>query len=183
VELRLCLLLSWLGSGSWAGCSAPELAPSGLVFVEGGVIVDGGVEAGGRPLAEGRELLERSWTPGETLEIQGRTGFAKGTAPSEPECFALFRILVGATEEVEVVFHPDGHTLELRAASQPVRILDSWTGRTMGRLPLPSITSTPAELPAECPFQGILVTTVSSEDGRWASFEDAGGEISLAVFR
>jgi hypothetical protein len=183
VERSLSLLLPWLGFVAWTGCSAPELAPSGLVFVEGGVIVDGGVEAGGRPLAEGRELLERSWTPGEALEIQGRTGFAAGTAPSEPECFALFRITLGAAAQVEVAFHPDGHTLEIRADSQPVRVLDSWTGRAMGRLPLSSATSRSVELPAGCPHQGTVVTTVSSEDGRWASVEDDGEASRIAVFR
>ena len=67
-------------------------------FVPGGVVVDGGIEATGTALTDGRTLVEKVWSPGESVKIVGKSGVAEGTAPGQPTCLALFYLGLGDGE-------------------------------------------------------------------------------------
>jgi hypothetical protein len=170
------------------GCTAPELAPSGIEFVRDGVIVDGGIGADGELLNDGRELLSRDWHVGESMEIRGRNGRAVGTAPDSPRCAVLWQIEVGTSSEVELAFSFDDSILKITEVDAPTRILDGWrgvpiTGKT------PSWNSNRAGLPPACLGSAPVVQAIASGDQyRFAAVEGpvsdgAGDRYRVTMYR
>jgi len=104
------------------GCSrAPDVAVSPH-FVRGGVVIDG-------------VFTEGSWSAGDV--------FAGATAPSVPECVALFEVplgdvsrqiaMGGEAPDTALAFSPDGSVLAIGSYRGEVMIVDGWTGEVRAR--------------------------------------------------
>lgn len=153
------------------GCTAPELAPSGIEFVRDGLIVDGGIGADGELLNDGRELLSRDWRVGESIEIRGRNGRAVGTAPDSPQCAVLWQVEVGTSPAIDVAFSVDGSILKIVEPDAPERKLDGFRGLpvTTGAS---SWKSDKAGLPQSCVGSApVVYAVVSGDTYRFAAIE------------
>ena len=155
-------------------CSAPELAPAGIRFVQGGVIVDGGIDAGGTLLTDGRELIVRDWTALETLEIKGRQGRAVGTAPKNPECSELFSVDMGSDAKATMAFAPGGDRLVITRTSGERFMVDGWRGVSMGMETSDHWAATKAQLPPRCQASAPVVLQAAALTDNPASFRSGG---------
>jgi hypothetical protein len=156
-------------------------------FVPGAVVVDGGIDAEGTALTDGRTLVSRDWTPGETVQVVGKTGSAEGVAPSEPRCLALFYLGLGDVRDATLQLSRDGTTVVV-TSSAGRRVVDSWRGAAAAD-PGTDLIATPAEVPARCqgsiPVQAAIAVP---GDGRVAAVEGPipeGDEVGyrLTVYR
>jgi hypothetical protein len=124
-----------------AGCANPP-AP-GLVFVRDGVIAPAGDGQTGRPLGGDRVLVERPWTPGETV----RSGTVTAVAPATPECVELWSVRLGNVDRIvasggeppdtSLAFSPGATRLAIGAYTGEVLVADGWTGEVIARRTLP----------------------------------------------
>jgi hypothetical protein len=171
-----------------SGCTAPELAPSGIEFVRDGVIVDGGIGVGGELLNDGRELLKRDWRIGETLEIVGKNGRAVGSAPESPQCAVLWQVDLGTSSTVELSFSQDGSALKITTDAETSRTLDAWRGVPV-KHESEQWNSVVAGLPRVCVGSTPLVRAIIAEDQyRYAAFEGplsdgAGDRYRVTMYR
>jgi hypothetical protein len=122
------------------GCrSAPVEQPPAerLVFVRGGVLAEAG--SGGRGIGGGRELLERGWTPGESVTVGRRTD----PAPARPECVPLFHVDLADVRSLvsrgvsapgtAMAWSPDGSKLAIGSYRGEIVVVDGWTGAELAR--------------------------------------------------
>lgn len=120
------------------GCSPAESpAPQGaLQFVRGGVLAPSGE---GRALADGRVWVERSWKPGETVEVGGLSA----VAPRLAECAPLFHVglgdvsrlvaMGGEAPDTALAWSPDGGRLAVGGYTGELVVVDGWTGEEIAR--------------------------------------------------
>ncbi len=134
------------------------------MFVPGGVVVDGGIEAGGTALTDGRALIERPWTPGETVRIVGESGTAEGVAPAEPRCLALFYLGLGDAPDSTIRFSTDG-TVVAVDNKYGRRLVDGWRGQPIEGLGPDTFVSTVAPVPERCTGSIPVTTSIAAPDG------------------
>ncbi|MGB0640435.1 MAG: hypothetical protein ACPGTU_13940, partial [Myxococcota bacterium] len=171
------------------GCTAPELAPSGIEFVRDGVIVDGGIGADGELLNDGRELLIRDWQVGESLEIRGRNGRAVGIAPDAPTCSVLWQVEIGSSSMARLAFSADDSILKITGSEtkeegrNAVQTLDGWRGVAVTETPA-QWSSRDAGLPQACMGSVTVVRAIVSGDGyRFAAIEGPVSEGAEKQYR
>lgn len=136
---RILCLIAALPLLPLLGCSdpAPIVVEGELGFLRGAVLAPAG--AGGRPVGGGRELVERAWTPGETITVGG----VQDQAPARAECVPLFSASLGDVDSMTsmggeapntaLVWSPDGSRLAVGTHRGEVLLLDGWTGDELGR--------------------------------------------------
>ncbi len=131
----LAMLCLWTGA-----CSEPMTPPppGELIFVRGGLMspTDRGE---GQRLPTGGRLVERAWTPGETVQLDGLSA----VAPDLAECLPLFSVDLGdvsrliaaggAAPDTSLAFSPDGALLAVGTHRGELLLLDAWTGRVKAR--------------------------------------------------
>jgi len=125
-----------------AACSgrpAPAPPAGELVFLRGAVLSPAAGDDG-QPVAGGRRLVDRAWSPGDTVQLDGLTG----TAPARAECVALFhadlgdvaRLIAmgGEAPNTALAFSPGlGDRLAVGSYLGELLVLDGWTGDVLGR--------------------------------------------------
>lgn len=121
-----------------AACGAAPEPPGELIFLRDAVLVPGAVD-GGRQVGGGRNLVERDWTPGESVSVGAWTG----TGPVMAECLSLFSVDLGDLDslvamgreapDTALAFSPDGSRLAVGTYLGAVMVLDGWTGEVLAR--------------------------------------------------
>lgn len=154
------------------GCSAPDIAPAGIEFVQGGIVVDGGIGAGGEALTDGRSLILRDWAPGAELTVTGTQGKAVGTAPPRPTCVALFHVGVGNDPGARIAFAPDDQWLAITKSAGERMVVDGWRGVSGTGTGVSDWSASTASLPPRCKGGPPVVRSVIAADGhRFAALE------------
>lgn len=134
-------------------------------FVPGGVVVDGGIEATGTALTDGRTLVDKVWSPGESVKIVGKSGVAEGTAPGQPTCLALFYLGLGDAPDSALQVSADGAVVVVEN-KYGRRAVDSWRGQEAPDPGAEGLTATPAEVPSRCQGPIPVTTAIATPDGQ-----------------
>ncbi len=151
--------------GLLLSCASPEPPVEGeLVFVRDGVLAPG---ASGQDVGGGRVLVERAWSPGESVSLAGLTA----TAPARAECVTLFsqdlgdvaRLVAmgGAAPDTALAWSPDATRLAVGSYRGDVLVLDGWTGEVIARRHL---AETMVKTVAWSPDGAVLYATEQSPD-------------------
>lgn len=131
---RALILLALL-----VGCSTAEVgqpAQQRLVFLRNAVLAPAGA---GHAVGGERVLVERSWTPGQEVEVGGQ----RDRAPARPECVPLFHVELGDVSDLvalgasepgtALAWSPDGARLAVGSYRGQVLVVDGWTGDVLAR--------------------------------------------------
>lgn len=126
-----------------AACSSPPVAPA-VRFVRDGLVVS--TAGPGHLLQDGATLLERPWTPGEPIDLDGVQGVrptssVQVTAPMLAECLPVWSLSLGGSDalargdgpDTALAFSPDGSRLAIGTVLGDVWVVDAWTGAVGAR--------------------------------------------------